>query len=221
MGTDDRLTAARAALESSFDEARPQIMRWSVVTSALRDLVRARAQVDLTWVEVAQVATQWVEDLRTKGYSMAPEPSAIRPTPPAGISQPARIERNGVRYLGMALGIVFVWFGLLKPFAVSPIGHVITATLAWAPPALVLHVAGWFEVATGVCLLVPRLARAAIVLLAVQLPALLLPFVIVPDVCFVHVPYALTLEGESLIKSLLLSGAGIVLARSAASSTVR
>lgn len=218
MGTEDRLTAARAALESSFDEARPQIMRWSVVTSALRDLVRARAQVDLTWVEVAQVATRWVEDLRTKGYSMAPEPSAIRPSA-AGVSQPSRIERSGVRYLGMALGVVFIWFGGLKPFAGSPMGHVITGTLAWAPPALVLHVAGWWEVATGVCLLVPRLARAAIVLLAAQLPVLLLPFVIVPDVCFIHVPYALTLEGESLIKSLLLSGAAIVVARSTATST--
>jgi hypothetical protein len=44
----------------------------------------------------------------------------------------------------------------------------------------------------------------------VQAPALLLPFVVVPEVCFAHVPYALTLEGESLIKGLLLVAAAVV-----------
>jgi uncharacterized membrane protein len=215
----DRLAAASAALESAFDEARPQMMRWSVVTTALRDLVRARAQVDLSWVEIAHVATRWVEDLRTKGYSMTPEPSAMRTqgdmtrpgaeARPNAESPPSWIEGNGLRLLGMSIGVVFVWFGLLKPFAQSPVADLITRTLPWAPPTLVLHMVGWWEVATGVCLLVPRFARAAIVLLAVQAPALLLPFVVVPDACFAHV-YALTLEGESLIKSLLLVAAAVV-----------
>src|SRR5258706_6837458 len=74
----DRCAAATAALENAYDEARPHMMRWSVVTTALRDLVRTRAHVDLTWVEIAQVATRWVEDLRTKGYSMSPAASSIR-----------------------------------------------------------------------------------------------------------------------------------------------
>jgi len=73
----DRLRAAKEALEAAHTEARPQIMRWSVVTSALRDLVKARAQVELTWVEIAHVATGWVEDLGTRGFSMAPEASSI------------------------------------------------------------------------------------------------------------------------------------------------
>jgi uncharacterized membrane protein len=225
----DRLTAATAALESGFDEARPHIMRWSVVTTALRDLVRARAQVDLSWVEIAHVATRWVEDLRVKGYAMAPDASALRTSAlrTQGASQaadeprPSWIERNGLRALGVAFGIVFVWFGLLKPFAQSPVADLITKTLPFAPPTLVLHVVGWWEVATGVSLLVSRFARAAVVLLAVQLPALLLPFVVLPDVCFAHVPYALTLQGESLIKSLLLVAAATVVAETRAVAAPR
>jgi len=206
----DRLVAAKAALEAAYDEARPQIMRWSVVTSALRDLVRARAKIDLTWVEIAHVATGWVEDLGSKGYSMAPEASSIRSGPTT--KQTTWIERNGLRALGVAMGIVLVWFGLMKPFGVSPLVDLITKTLPWAPPALALHVVGWWEVATGVCLLVPRFARVAVILLAAQLPALLVPFVVLPDACFVHVPYALSLQGESLIKSLLLAAAAVVIA---------
>src|SRR3954469_3944103 len=206
----DRLRAAKEALEAAHTEARPLIMRWSVVTSALRDLVKARAQIELTWVEIAQVATGWVEDLGTKGYSMAPEASSLRSSPTA--KEKPWIERSGLRALGVAMGIVLIWFGLLKPFGVSPSGDLIAKALPWAPPALALHLVGWWEVATGVCLLVPRFARAAVILLAVQLPAMLVPFVVLPEGCFVHVPYALTLQGESLIKSLLLVAAAVVIA---------
>jgi hypothetical protein len=215
----ERLVAAKAALQAAYDEARPQIMRWSVVTSALRDLVKARAKIDLTWVEIAHVATGWVEDLGAKGYSMAPEASSIRSVPPT--KQTAWIERNGIRAIGMAMGIVLVWFGLLKPLGVSPVADLITKTLPWAPPSLALHVVGWWEVATGVCLLVPRFARFAVILLAVQLPALLVPFVVLPEVCFVHVPYALTLQGESLIKSLVLVTAAVVIAELSAAPKAR
>jgi uncharacterized membrane protein YphA (DoxX/SURF4 family) len=225
----ERLAAATAALEGAFEEARPHMMRWSVVTIALRDLIRAKTQIELNWVEIAQVATRWVEDLRAKGYSMAPGPASPQRTqsnasslrPPSDAARTTDvprtwIERNGLRTVGLAIGIVFVWFGLMKPLGQSAVADVVTKSLPFAPPTLALHVAGWWEVATGVCLLVPRLARAAVVLLAAQLPALLLPFLLAPDACFVHAPYALTVAGESLIKSLLLTAAAVVVVRSAA-----
>jgi hypothetical protein len=217
----DRVALATAALESAFDEARPQMMRWSVVTMALRDLIRSRARVDLDWVEIAQVATRWVDDLRGKGYSMAPAPPSRSLAPATAMTAPPEagfIERHGLRSFAIAAGIVFMWFGLLKPLAQSPLADLVTRTLPFLPPALALHVVGWWQVATGACLLVPRLGRAAVVLLAVQLPALLVPFVVVPDACFAHAPFALTLVGESLIKSALLVCATAVAAQIRASS---
>src|SRR5260221_9747240 len=147
---------------------------------------------------------------------MSPAASSIRTsTVEASIVEASPvtwIERNGLRVLGVAIGVVFVWFGLLKPLVESPAVGLIAKTLPFLPSTLALHVVGWWEVATGVCILVPQFARAAVFLLAIQLPALLVPFIVVPDVCFAHVPYALTLEGESLIKSLLLVVAGVVVA---------
>jgi hypothetical protein len=220
----DRVALATAALESAFDEARPQMMRWSVVTMALRDLIRSRARVDLSWVEIAQVATRWVEDLRGKGYSMSPAPPSrsLAPATPAPAPPPTGwIERNGLRSFGIAAGVVFVWFGLLKPLAQSPLADLVTRTLPFLPPVLALDMVGWWQVATGACLLVPRLRRAAVVLLAVQLPALLVPFVVAPDACFAHAPIALTLAGESLIKSVLVVCATAVVAQLHAASPAR
>jgi hypothetical protein len=226
IAASDRVAAATAALESAYDEARPQMMRWSVVTTALRDLIRTKAHVDLSWVEIAQVATKWVEDLGGRGYSMAPSAPSRRQAFDAVVAPAVPdswIERNGLGAIVKAVGAVFVWFGVLKPLAQSPLTDLVTRTLPFAPPALALHVVGWWQVATGVCLIVPRLGRAAVVLLAVQLPVLLVPFVVLPDACFAHAPYALTIAGESLVKSVLLvcATAVAVLIRSPGSSLQR
>jgi uncharacterized membrane protein YphA (DoxX/SURF4 family) len=211
----ERVGVATAALESAYEEVRPQMMRWSVVTIALRDLIRTRAKVDLNWVEIAQVATRWVEDLGSKGYSMAPAAPSKRShstqSPALDVPEPSWIERTGPRAFGIAMGVVFVWFGLVQSLAQS--GELAVRSLPFLPAALALHLVGWWQVATGVCLLVPRFARAAVILLAMQLPALLVPFVVVPDACFAHVPYALTTAGESLIKSVLLVGAALLMAQ--------
>jgi hypothetical protein len=200
--------AATAVLQAEFNEARPIIMRWSVVTSALRDLVRARANIDLSWVEVAQVASRWVDDLRTKGFSMSPDAASMPSTSVAEL-EPGWVARHGLRALATALGIALIVLGAFLPFGSSPATDMVTRAVPFLPPALVLHIAGWWQVASGVCLLVPALVRAARVLLAVQIPALLLPFIVAPDLCFGH-GSPLSADGASLVWKLVALCAGIV-----------
>jgi hypothetical protein len=47
-------------------------------------------------------------------------------------------------------------------------------------------------------------------LLAVQMPGTFLPLVLLPEVCFTTFPFDLTLEGQYIVKNLVLIGAGLV-----------
>jgi hypothetical protein len=77
-------------------------------------------------------------------------------------------------------------------------------------------VLGAWEVLIGVCLLYRPLIRLGIFLLFLQLPGTFLPIVLVPEVVFTTAPYALTVEGQYIIKNLVIIGAALAIG-----STVR
>ena len=53
--------------------------------------------------------------------------------------------------------------------------------------------------------------RVTLLLLFLQMPGTALPLVIKPDAVWTEFPYGLTLEGQYIIKNLVLIGAGLVL----------
>jgi hypothetical protein len=63
----------------------------------------------------------------------------------------------------------------------------------------------------GLCLLYRPLIRLGIVLLFVQLPGTFLPIVLLPEVVFTTFPYGLTVEGQYIIKNLVIIGAALVI----------
>lgn len=120
------------------------------------------------------------------------------------------MRRNGHFVLRMGLGVVFVWFGLLKPLGVSPAADLVRRTVYFLPPDVFLPILGWWEVVIGVGLLYRPLNRLAILLLFLQMPGTLLPLVLLPEVCFTQIPWGLTLEGQYIIKNAVLIGAALV-----------
>ncbi|CAG1000073.1 hypothetical protein PHYC_02816 [Phycisphaerales bacterium] len=120
-----------------------------------------------------------------------------------------RLGRLGVPALRWSLALVFVWFGLLKPLGASPANELVTRTVYWFDPAWFVPLLGWWEVSIGVCMTIPRLNRLAILLLALQMPGTFLPLVLLPDVCWTHAPWAPTLEGQYIIKNLVLIAAAM------------
>ena len=117
----------------------------------------------------------------------------------------------GHRLLRYSLAVVFIWFGLLKPLGMSPAANLVARTVYWFPPDIFIPILGWWEVAIGVCLLFRPLVRLALFLLFLQMPGTALPLVLLPDVCFSHFPYGLTLEGQYIIKNLTIISAAIVI----------
>jgi len=119
------------------------------------------------------------------------------------------MQRNGLFILRIGLGIVFVWFGLLKPLGISPAEDLVRSVVYVVPPDFFVPFLGWWEVAIGVGLLYRPFNRTAIFLLFLQMPGTLLPLVLLPEVCFTQVPWGLTLEGQYIIKNAVLIGAAL------------
>lgn len=120
------------------------------------------------------------------------------------------MDRWSIPALRFAVGVVFIWFGALKVFGVSPAADLVASTVYVLPAELFVPVLGVWEVLIGICLLYPPLTRIGLLLLAVQLPGTFLPLVLLPDVVYVTFPYALTVEGQYIIKNLVIIGAALV-----------
>lgn len=120
------------------------------------------------------------------------------------------MRRNGPLLVRIALAIVFIWFGILKPLGKSTATDLVTRTVYWVDPAWFIPFLGWWEVAIGVCMLIRPLLRLAILLLFLQMPGTFLPLVLLPSVCFDSIPFVPTLEGQYIIKNLVLIAAAIV-----------
>jgi hypothetical protein len=73
-----------------------------------------------------------------------------------------------------------------------------------------LPILATWECLVGVGLLVGRGLRGILLLLYAQMLGTLTPIVLFPHEVFVRVPYAPTLEGQYIIKNLVLISAGIV-----------
>mgnify|MGYP003572410891 CR=1 FL=1 len=120
------------------------------------------------------------------------------------------MERYGLRVLRLSLAAIFVWFGALKPLGISPAEELVSRTVYWFPPEKFVPILGWWEVAIGLCLAVRPLLRLGILLLFLQMPGTILPLVLLPSICFTDPPFGLTLEGQYIVKNLVLIGAAIV-----------
>lgn len=120
----------------------------------------------------------------------------------------------GVTALRISLAIIFVWFGILKPLGLSPASELVKATVGWMPvlsPDQWLSLIGWWEVAIGLSFLHYLTIRLAIALLALQMIGTFMPLVFLPEVTFQETPYAPTLEGQYIIKNLLIISAALVI----------
>ena len=122
------------------------------------------------------------------------------------------LARIGVPLLRISLGIVFLWFGLLKVFDVSPVSGLVANTIYWFDPDVVVPALGVFEVFVGACLVAGRLMRIALPLLVLQMAGTFMVLVLLPDVAFRDGnPFLLTVEGEFVVKNLVLLSSALVI----------
>jgi len=119
--------------------------------------------------------------------------------------------RLGPILLTYSIAIVFVWFGLLKVLGISPAQELVENTVYWfSNPADFVVILGFWEMAIGITMCIRPLIRISLFLLFLQMPGTFLPLVLLPDVCFTDLPVGLTMEGQYIVKNLVLISAALV-----------
>ena len=127
------------------------------------------------------------------------------------------MSKWGITFLRYSLGVIYIWFGILKPFGLSPAQELVENTVYWFDnPKTFVPILGWWEVVIGLTMCIKPLIRVSIFLLFIQMPGTFLPLILLPEVCFSNFPLGLTLEGQYIVKNLIIISAALVVG-----STVR
>lgn len=124
---------------------------------------------------------------------------------------------NGVRLTRIALGIVFLWFGIIKlgpgwsPATDLAARTIDRLTLGLVQPELGIPILAVWESLIGIGLLTGKFLRTTLLLLFVQMPGTMMPLLLFPAETFNAFPHAPTLEGQYIVKNIVLVGAAIMI----------
>ncbi len=127
------------------------------------------------------------------------------------------MARYGIVLLRISLGIVFLWFGTLKFFpGLSPaeglaVRTIERITFGWMPAETALWVLAAWESLIGLGLIFGVFMRATLLLLFAQMIGTISPVFFFSGEVFKVVPYAPTLEGQYIIKNLVIISAAVVI----------
>lgn len=108
-----------------------------------------------------------------------------------------------------ALFVVFVWFGSLKFFDVSPANPLVESLLKETLPFMsfqtFIMILGAWEVLIGLLFIIPKMEKVALILLIPHMITTIMPLFLLPDIAWQGflVP---TLEGQYIIKNIVIIG---------------
>lgn len=127
------------------------------------------------------------------------------------------MAKNGLFLLRISIGIVFFWFGILKFFeGLSPAESIAIKTIdkltfdLLSQKVIIYGLALW-EVLIGIGLIFNIFLRETLLLLFLQMLGTFTPLFLFPSEIFRVFPIALTLEGQYIVKNIVLISGGIVL----------
>jgi uncharacterized membrane protein YphA (DoxX/SURF4 family) len=126
------------------------------------------------------------------------------------------MARYSIPILRVSLGINFLWFGVLKFFpGQSPAQQIATITIerltfGFIQPNVSIMLLAIWETLIGIGLISGLFLRLTLFLLFVQMIGTMTPLILFPAETFTRFPIAPTLEGQYMIKNLVLISAGLV-----------
>jgi uncharacterized membrane protein YphA (DoxX/SURF4 family) len=122
------------------------------------------------------------------------------------------MAEHGLLLLRVSMGVIFFWFGALKLFpGLSPAENLIRETITFFPMHLFLPFLAVWEMLIGLGFATGKFMRLTILLLFLQMPGTFSPVILRPDLVFTQFPFVLTLEGQYIIKNLVLISAALVI----------
>jgi uncharacterized membrane protein YkgB len=123
------------------------------------------------------------------------------------------LKINKGRLLAISIGIIYIWFGLLKFFPeLSPADglakHTITLlTFGLIPENISIIMLAILEVGIGLCLLFNFKLKTVVSIAIIHLILTFIPVLFFPEVSFAKAPFVLTLVGQYIIKNIVIISA--------------
>ena len=125
--------------------------------------------------------------------------------------------QHGILLLRLSLGVIFLWFGVLKfipnlsPAEGLAIRTVEALSFGLIPKDLAGFLIAGMETLIGLGFLTGKALRATLVLLAFHMLGTSMPILLFPREVFKIIPVVPTLEGQYIFKNMILASAGLVL----------
>jgi uncharacterized membrane protein YkgB len=127
------------------------------------------------------------------------------------------MAEHGITFLRLSVGAVFLWFGSLKFFpGLSPADTLALDTIdvlsfGLIPRDIARVLLAILETGIGLGLITGKFLRITLLALFGQMAGTVTPLFLFPDLTFVDFPFVLTLEGQYIVKNLVLISAGIAI----------
>jgi uncharacterized membrane protein YkgB len=122
------------------------------------------------------------------------------------------LRRWSIPALRLTLGLVFLWFGVLKLFGASPVAELLKNTYTFLPLQPFAITLGALEVLIGVGLILKRAMRCTLCLLCAHLTGTFIALWLAPALFFHQGNLLwLTADGEFVIKNMVLIAAALVI----------
>jgi uncharacterized membrane protein YphA (DoxX/SURF4 family) len=127
------------------------------------------------------------------------------------------MRRNGYSLLRTSIGVIFLWFGVLKFFpGFSPAQDLAIRTITqlsfgMVTPIVAINILATWECLIGLGFIIGRFQKLTLLLLFMQMLGTFTPIFLFPHEVFSAIPFAPTLEGQYIIKNIVIVSAGFVL----------
>ena len=120
------------------------------------------------------------------------------------------LKQYQILIIRIGLGIIFLWFGILKIFEISPVLDLVAASYPFLSVFPLFNVLGFIEVFIGFGLLAKCYIKPVLWGMLLHLCGTMILFFFRPSVAFSPYFPILTIEGEFILKNIVLIAAGLL-----------
>jgi len=119
--------------------------------------------------------------------------------------------------LRISLGIIFLWYGMLKFFPeLSPAESLAVNTIDWMingliPGNISIKLLATWEVIVGIGFIFGLFTRYISILFLVHMVLTFTPLFIFPELSFTQAPYAFTIIGQYIVKNIVFILVGVLI----------
>jgi uncharacterized membrane protein YkgB len=124
---------------------------------------------------------------------------------------------NPFKVLRISIGIIYLWFGVLKFFfGLSPAEQIASATIhqltfGLVPDHFAIQTLAVWECALGILLISRKYMKAVLLMMFVHMAFTFTPFLFFPQQTFMHYPFDFALLGQYIMKNIIIISGGMFL----------